>query len=37
MSTKAAAIVLTPAPPRDFWDRFLIATIFAGMLAPTPR
>lgn len=32
MSTKAAAIVLTPAPPRDLWDRFLVATIFAGML-----
>src|ERR1044071_3152458 len=33
MSTKAAAVVLTPAPPRDLWDRALVATIFAGMLA----
>jgi len=33
MSTKAAAIVLTPAPPRDLWDRALVATIFTGMLA----
>jgi hyaluronan synthase len=33
MSLKAAATALAPVPPRDLWDRFLIATIFAGMLA----
>ena len=33
MSAKAAAITVTPAPPRDVWDRLLVVTIFAGMLA----
>jgi len=33
MSLKAAEAVLASVPPRDLWDRFLIATIFAGMLA----
>ena len=31
MQTKAAALPLPPAPPRDFWDRLLILGIFAGM------
>ena len=33
MSVKAAATALTPVPPRDLWDRLLVVTIFAGMLA----
>jgi hyaluronan synthase len=31
VSTKVAAEVLPAAPPRDLWDRLLVASIFAGM------
>ena len=33
MSVDTPAAASTPVPPRDAWDRVLIATIFAGMLA----
>jgi hyaluronan synthase len=31
MSARTAAIAIRPEPPRDAWDRLLIAAIFAGM------
>jgi hyaluronan synthase len=31
--TKAAAAALPALPPRDLWDRLLVASIFAGMIA----
>ena len=33
MTAKALAIAVRPEPPRDAWDRVLIAAIFGGMLA----
>ncbi len=33
MSTKVAAAALPALPPRDLWDRLLVASIFAGMIA----
>jgi len=32
MSARTAAVASTTVPPRDVWDRLLIAAIFAGML-----
>jgi len=32
MGARAAAIIIRPEPPRDAWDRLLVAAIFAGML-----
>jgi len=32
MSTRAVEIAARPEPPRDAWDRLLIAAIFGGML-----
>jgi hyaluronan synthase len=32
MGARTAAIAIGPEPPRDAWDRLLIAAIFAGML-----
>lgn len=33
MSARSVAVALAPEPPRDLWDRLLVAAIFAGMLA----
>lgn len=33
MNTKVAAAALPALPPRDLWDRLLVASIFAGMFA----
>jgi hyaluronan synthase len=33
VSNKSAAVALPALPPRDLWDRLLVAAIFAGMFA----
>ena len=33
MTARTVAVALSPEPPRDLWDRLLVAAIFAGMLA----